>query len=106
MIDEISGENEVDGVVLKNVVTDEKKEIKLNGLFLAIGYKPNTEIFRKYLSLDEDGYILTKPDSCAVNIDGVFACGDVKNKSFQQAVIAAGDGAKAAMEAQRYLSSL
>jgi len=106
VVDEILGENEVNGVILKNVVTDEKKNIKLDGIFLAIGYKPNTEIFKKYINLDDDGYVLTKPDSCATNIEGVFACGDVKNKNFQQAVIAAGSGATAAMEAQRYLSSL
>jgi len=103
---EILGDQELNGVKLKNVVTDEIKKINLDGLFLAIGYKPNTEIFKKYINLDDDGYILTKPDSCATNIEGVFACGDVKNKYFQQAVIAAGSGAKSAIEAQKYLSSL
>ena len=103
---EILGDEQVSGVKLKNVMTDEIKTVDLDGVFLAIGYKPNSEIFKKYLNLDDDGYILTKPDSCATNIEGVFACGDVKNKSFQQAVIAAGTGAKAAMEAQRYLTSL
>ena len=88
------------------MITDERKTINLDGVFLAIGYKPNSEIFKKYLNLDDDGYIITKPDSCETNIEGVFACGDVKNKYFQQAVIAAGTGAQAAIQAQRYLSSL
>ncbi|MBR2299980.1 MAG: thioredoxin-disulfide reductase [Alphaproteobacteria bacterium] len=103
---EIFGDKQVSGVKLKNVITDEIKTVDLNGVFLAIGYKPNSEIFKKYLNLDDDGYILTKPDSSATNVEGVFACGDVKNKSFQQAVIAAGTGAQASMEAQRYLTSL
>ena len=106
VVDEILGQEQVNGIVLKNVITDEKKTINLDGIFLAIGYKPNTEIFKKYLTLDDDGYIITKPDSCETNIEGVFACGDVKNKHFQQAVIAAGTGAQAAIQAQRYLSSL
>ncbi|MBR6409716.1 MAG: thioredoxin-disulfide reductase [Alphaproteobacteria bacterium] len=103
---EILGENEVNGVRLKNVITDELKNIRLDGIFLAIGYKPNSEIFKKYLSLDDDGYILTKPDSCATNIEGVFACGDIKHGSFKQAVIAAGSGAQATILAEKYLSSL
>ena len=106
VVDEILGQEQVNGIVLKNVITDEKKTINLDGIVLAIGYKPNTEIFKKYLTLDDDGYIITKPDSCETNIEGVFACGDVKNKYFQQAVIAAGTGAQAAIQAQRYLSSL
>lgn len=106
VVDEILGQEQVNGIVLKNVITDERKTINLDGIFLAIGYKPNTEIFKKYLTLDDDGYIITKPDSCETNIEGVFACGDVKNKYFQQAVIAAGSGAQAAIQAQRYLSSL
>ena len=106
VVDEILGQEQVNGIVLKNVITDERKTINLDGIFLAIGYKPNTEIFKKYLTLDDDGYIITKPDSCETNIEGVFACGDVKNKHFQQAVIAAGTGAQAAIQAQRYLSSL
>ena len=106
VVSEILGDQEVKGVKLKNVVTDEKKTIVLDGRFLAIGYKPNSEIFKKYIDLDEDGYIITKPNSCQTNVEGVFAAGDVKNKYFQQAVIAAGTGAVAAMEAQKYLSSL
>ena len=106
VVSEILGDQEVKGVKLKNVVTDEKKTIVLDGIFLAIGYKPNSEIFKKYIDLDEDGYIITKPNSCQTNVEGVFAAGDVKNKYFQQAVIAAGTGAVAAMEAQKYLSSL
>lgn len=106
VVHEISGEKEVSGVIIKNVITDEKRNIDLSGIFLAIGHKPNTEIFKKYLDMDDDGYIITKPYSCETNIEGVFACGDVQNKNFHQAVIAAGSGAQAAIQAEKYLSSL
>ncbi|MBO4295083.1 MAG: thioredoxin-disulfide reductase [Alphaproteobacteria bacterium] len=105
VIDEILGEKNVSAVVLKNVLTDEKKKLDVDGVFLAIGYKPNTDIFKKYLTCDVDGFIITKPNSTQTNIEGVFAAGDVKNSAYQQAVVAAGSGAMAAMEAQRYLSN-
>ncbi|MBO7097368.1 MAG: FAD-dependent oxidoreductase, partial [Alphaproteobacteria bacterium] len=106
VVDDISGQQSITGIVLKNVVTDEKKNIELSGLFLAIGHQPNTDIFKKYLTLDEDGYIITHPNSCATSIPGVFAAGDVKDKAYQQAIIAAGSGAMAAIEAGRYLTGV
>lgn len=106
VVSDILGERAVHGLKLKNVLTDETKNIEVSGVFLAIGHTPNTDIFKKYLTLDEDGYIMTMPNSCETNIKGVFAAGDVKDKAYQQAVIAAGSGAMAAMEAGRYLSSL
>ena len=105
-IDDISGEQSITGIIVKNVITDEKKNVELSGLFLAIGHKPNTDIFKKYLLLDDEGYIITKPNSCATDIEGIFAAGDVKDKAYQQAVIAAGSGAMAAIEAQRYLTGI
>ena len=93
----------VTGLILKNVKTDKTEEIKVDGLFVAIGHRPNTEIFRNQLDLDKNGYIITKPDSCATNVDGVFAAGDVKDPEFRQAIIAAGSGAMAAIEATRWL---
>ena len=93
----------VTGIVLKNVKTDKTEELKIEGLFVAIGHKPNTEIFRNQLELDKNGYIITKPDSCSTNIKGVFAAGDVKDPEFRQAIIAAGSGAMAAIEATRWL---
>ena len=104
VIDEISGDDHITGATVKNVVTDEKKKLDFDGLFLAIGHKPNTDIFKKYITLDEDGYIITNPLTLETNIKGVFAAGDVQNKTYQQAIIAAGTGATAAMSAQRYLS--
>lgn len=106
VVHDILGEQNVHGLKIKNVVTDELKTVEVSGVFLAIGHTPNTAVFKKYLSLDEDGYIITAPNSCETNIKGVFAAGDVKDKAYQQAVIAAGSGAMAAIEAGRYLSSL
>ena len=95
--------NSVTGIILKNVKTDKTEEIKIDGLFVAIGHRPNTEIFRNQLALDKNGYIITQPNSCATNIDGVFAAGDVKDPEFRQAIIAAGSGAMAAIETTRWL---
>ncbi len=106
VIAEILGEKSITSLVLKNVLTDEKKKLEVSGVFLAIGHQPNTDIFKKYLTLDQDGFIVTQPNSSQTNIEGVFAAGDVKDNAYQQAVIAAGSGAMAAMEAQRYLSNL
>jgi len=106
VVDDILGEQAVTGIILKNVITDEKKNVELSGLFLAIGHQPNTSIFKKYLTLDDDGYIITHPNSCTTNIPGIFAAGDVKDKAYQQAVIAAGSGAMAAIEVQRYLTGV
>ena len=93
-------------IKVKNVKTDDVETINIDGIFIAIGHKPNTEIFREYLELDEVGYIKTKPDSSQTNIAGVFAAGDVKDPRFRQAITAAGSGAMAAMEATKYLSEI
>lgn len=94
----------VTGIKVKNVKTDDIEVINIDGIFVAIGHKPNTEIFREYLELDSAGYIKTLPDSTQTNIKGVFAAGDVKDPRFRQAITAAGSGAMAAMEATKYLS--
>ena len=93
-------------IKVKNVKTDDVETINIDGIFIAIGHKPNTEIFREYLELDEVGYIKTKPDSSQTNIAGVFAAGDVKDPRFRQAITAAGSGAMAAMEDTKYLSEI
>ena len=92
------------GIRLKNTQTGEKKEIKVTGAFVAIGYDPSTRIFQNKVDLDEDGYIITQADSTKTNIKGVFAAGDVMDKIFRQAVTAAGAGCMAALEAEKYLS--
>ncbi len=92
------------GIKIKNVKTDKSKTLDVEGLFIAIGHHPNTEIFQQHLELDSDGYIKTKPDSSKTSIEGIFAAGDVKDPQFRQAVIAAGSGCVAALEAERWLT--
>lgn len=93
----------VTGLKLKNVRTDNLKSIKIDGVFIAIGHHPNTDIFKGQIELTNDGYILTAPDSCHTNIAGVFAAGDVQSPQFRQAIIAAGSGCIAALEADKFL---
>jgi thioredoxin reductase (NADPH) len=100
---EVLGEKEVEGVRVKNNQTKEEKDLKVTGFFVAIGHKPNTDIFKGQLDMDDIGYIETKPDSTATNIEGVFAAGDAQDKTYRQAVTAAGTGCMAALEAERYL---
>ncbi len=103
--DEILGETEVEGVRIHNNKTGEKREIDVKGFFVAIGHKPNTDIFKEYLDMDEQGYIKTIPGSAKTNIEGVFACGDAQDKIYRQAVTAAGSGCMAALDAERYLAA-
>jgi thioredoxin reductase (NADPH) len=93
----------VTGAKIKNLKTGEVKTINVEGIFIAIGHKPNTDIFKGQLDLDAEGYVITAPDSTRTNIAGVFAAGDVQDKIFRQAVTAAGTGCMSALEAARYL---
>jgi thioredoxin reductase (NADPH) len=105
---EILGENNppnVTGVKIKNVKNNEIQDIKVDGVFIAIGHDPATQIFKGQVKMDNQGYIITKPDSTATNIEGVYAAGDVKDKTYRQAVTAAGMGCMAALEAEKYISS-
>jgi len=83
---------------------EERYDIAVDGFFLAIGHKPNTEIFKDYVALDEVGYIKTEAPSTKTNVEGVFACGDVADPIYRQAVTAAGTGCRAAIDAERYLT--
>ena len=105
-IDEVLGDQVVEGLRILNNQTGKKKEIKITGLFIAIGHKPNTEIFKSQLDMDDDGYLITNGKSTKTNLPGVFASGDVQDKEYRQAVTAAGTGCMAALDAERYLQSL
>jgi thioredoxin reductase (NADPH) len=103
--EEILGKDTVEAVRVKNVVTNEMRDISVKGFFVAIGHEPNSAIFAEYLNLDENGYIRTIPGTAKTNIDGVFACGDVQDFTYRQAVTAAGSGCMAALDAERYLAA-
>ncbi|NSW45402.1 MAG: thioredoxin-disulfide reductase [Bacteroidales bacterium] len=100
----VGDDNGVNGVILTDKNGNEKR-IDISGFFVAIGHHPNSEIFKPYIETDEVGYIITKPGSTQTNVAGVFACGDVQDKLFRQAITAAGSGCMAAIEAERYLSN-
>ncbi len=102
-IEEVIGENVVEGIRVKNNLNQENSEIKVTGLFIAIGHSPNTGIFKGLVEMDDSGYILTDKTSTKTNIPGVFAAGDVQDKDYRQAITAAGTGCMAALDAERYL---
>ncbi|RPG97224.1 MAG: thioredoxin-disulfide reductase [Candidatus Pelagibacter sp. TMED239] len=108
VIEEVVGTSEpkaVSAIKIKNVKDKKIKELKVEGLFIAIGHDPATSLFKNQLQMDKEGYLITKPDSTETNIQGVFAAGDVKDKIFRQAVTAAGMGCMSALEAEKYLSN-
>ncbi len=105
-VDEVLGEQVVEGLRMINNQTGEKEEISITGLFIAIGHKPNTDIFKGQIDMDDTGYIITEGKSTKTNIPGVFASGDVQDKEYRQAVTAAGTGCMAALDAERYLATV
>ena len=107
VIEEVLGDSEpkgVNGIKIKNVKSNKISELKVHGLFIAIGHDPATSLFKDQLKMDKEGYLITKPDSTETNVPGVFAAGDVKDKIFRQAVTAAGMGCMSALEAEKFLS--
>ena len=107
VVEEVIGDDDpknVKGIKIKNIKTNKVSDLKLDGLFIAIGHDPATQLFKDQLKMDKEGYLVTKSDSTETNIPGVFAAGDVKDKIFRQAVTAAGMGCMAALEAEKYLS--
>jgi thioredoxin reductase (NADPH) len=103
--DEILGEDKVTGVRIKDTKTGATSELPLSAYFIAIGHKPNSDLFTNVITMDDAGYIITTPGTTKTNIDGIFACGDVQDKNYRQAVTAAGSGCMAALDAERYLSA-
>ena len=105
-IDEVLGDQVVEGLRIVNNQTGEEEEIPITGLFIAIGHKPNTDIFKDQLDMDDAGYLITEGKSTKTNRPGVFASGDVQDKEYRQAVTAAGTGCMAALDAERYLATI
>lgn len=103
---EVLGDNKVSGVTITNNQTNEETTIPVGAFFVAIGHKPNSDLFKGVIDMDEAGYIKTIPGTSKTNIEGVFACGDVQDKIYRQAVTAAGSGCMAALDAERYLGEL
>lgn len=109
VVEEITGSEQpksVTGITIKNLITEKESNLNIDGIFIAIGHKPNTDIFKGKIDIDNDGYIITSPGTTKTNIKGVFAAGDVQDKIYRQAVTAAGTGCMAALDAEKYLSVL
>jgi thioredoxin reductase (NADPH) len=104
IVTDVLGEEAVSAVKLKHVKTNQERELPCGGLFYAIGFTPNTDLFKGQLTLDKDSYIVTTPGSTRTSVPGVFACGDVQDKKYRQAVTAAGSGCMAAMDCERWLA--
>jgi len=108
IVEEVIGNKDpksVTGLKIKNVKSNKVEELNIDGLFIAIGHDPSTQLFKDQIKMDKEGYLITKPDSTQTNVPGIFAAGDVKDKVFRQAVTAAGMGCMAALEAEKFLSS-
>ncbi|MEY2582825.1 MAG: thioredoxin reductase [Ilumatobacteraceae bacterium] len=105
VVEDLIGDTKLEGIVVRSVSTGEQTMLPVTGLFVAIGHRPNTDLFKGVLDMDDNGYLITKPGSTKTNIAGVVACGDVQDHTYRQAVTAAGSGCMAAIDTERWLES-
>jgi thioredoxin reductase (NADPH) len=105
VVDDLIGTDKLVGAVVRNVVSGEVTTLPVTGLFVAIGHRPNTDLFKGVLDMEDSGYLVTRSGSSYTNIDGVFACGDVQDHTYRQAITAAGSGCMAAIDAERWLEA-
>jgi len=105
VVTDILGTDRVEGVRVRSVIDDTESTIPVTGLFVAIGHQPNTNLFKGQLEMDGAGYLITRPGSSYTNVEGVFACGDVQDHTYRQAITAAGSGCMAAIDAERWLEA-
>ena len=106
VVEDLVGETKLEGAVVRNVLTNEVSTLPVTGLFVAIGHRPNTDLFKGVLDMEDNGYLITKPGSSYTNVPGVFACGDVQDYTYRQAITAAGSGCMAAIDCERWLESI
>jgi thioredoxin reductase (NADPH) len=106
IVEDVKGEGSLKSIVLRDTETDALSELPVTGMFVAIGHDPNTTLFKGHLDLDADGYVVTEPGSTRTSVPGVYAGGDVQDRTYRQAITAAGSGCMAALEAERYLEAL
>ncbi len=105
VVDELLGTDKLEGAVVRDVRTGEVRTLPVTGLFVAIGHRPNTDLFKGVLAMEDNGYLITRPGSSYTDVDGVFACGDVQDHIYRQAITAAGSGCTAALDAERWLEA-
>ena len=106
VVDDLVGTDKLEGAVVRNVQTGEVSTMPVTGLFVAIGHRPNTDLFKGVLDMEDNGYLITRPGSSYTNVEGVFACGDVQDHTYRQAITAAGSGCTAAIDCERWLESV
>lgn len=105
VVDDLIGDEKLEGALVRDTVTGEVSTLDVTGVFIAIGHRPNTDLFRGVLDMEDTGYLVTRPGSSYTNVDGVFACGDVQDHTYRQAITAAGSGCMAAIDAERWLEA-
>ena len=105
VVEDLVGDTKLEGAVVRNVLTEEVTTLPVTGLFVAIGHRPNTDLFKGVLDMEDNGYLITKPGTSQTNVPGVFACGDVQDHTYRQAVTAAGSGCMAAIDCERWLEA-